>query len=201
MIKQSEPKVFLIRHGSTDFNGESGLSEDRIRGWLDVPLNVKGKEDAHKAAKKLAKEHPEMIYSSDLVRAFETAQIIDKQFHVPIVKSNHLRPWNLGAMQGKYTKDILHELNDMIKFEHKIPKDGESFKTFRVRFLSELQKIVNQAKKDNSTIFITTHYRNLKTCDAWVQKGMPLDFSVDVETMLSDSFKPGEIYEFPMKKE
>jgi broad specificity phosphatase PhoE len=195
----SEPKVFLIRHGSTDLNGESGQSVDKIRGWIDVPLNDKGRADAEDAKKKLKKEHPKKIYSSDLIRAHETAAIIDEDFNIPLETSKSLRPWNLGDYQGKETSKILGELNDLIKHEDKSVKNGESFKEFRVRYLSLMKQIVDQAKKEHCTIFVVAHFRNLKCCDAWVENGMPNDLSIAVEYMLNDKFKPGEIYEIPIK--
>lgn len=202
-MQRKEAKVFLIRHGSTDLNGDSSdTSVDRIRGWIDVPLNDKGREDAKLAAKKLKKEMPSVIYSSDLSRAKETAHIIEQEnaYKAPIVLSKDLRPWNLGIYQGQETKSIIDELNSMVKFDHIIPKDGESFEQFRTRFLSKLSKIIEQAIKDNSTIFITTHYRNLKTCEAWTQAGMNPDLSINIETMITDTFKTGEVYSVDIKK-
>src|SRR6266568_9011797 len=47
-------KLYIIRHGCTDMNGEGNTSADRIRGWSDVPLNDAGREDAVQAGEKLA---------------------------------------------------------------------------------------------------------------------------------------------------
>lgn len=191
-------KVFIIRHGSTDLNKESGTSDDRIRGWIDVPLNDQGREDAEKAATKLDKENPKRMFTSDLIRAEETARIINHNFHVPITISTDLRPWNLGVYQGKKTNDVIHELNDMIKFENKVPKDGESFAQFRMRYLSKLKSIIDMAKTTKQTFFVISHFRNLKTATAWIAAGCPDDLSIDVEEMLSDNFKPGDVFEVPM---
>ena len=197
-LMNKQGKVFIVRHGSTDLNKESGTSDDRIRGWIDVPLNDKGRQDAEKAANKLDKENPKKIFSSDLIRAEETARIINKNFHVPIVISKDLRPWNLGDYQGKKTNDVIHELNDMIKFETKVPKGGESFEDFRVRYLTALKSIVDLAKESRQTFFVISHFRNLKTATAWIAAGQPADLSIDVEEMMSDNFKPGDVFEVPM---
>lgn len=191
-------KVFIIRHGSTDLNKESGTSDDKIRGWIDVPLNDQGRQDAEKAGQKLDEEHPKKIFTSDLIRAEETARIINKNFHVPIVISKELRPWNLGEYQGKKTNDVIHELNNMIKFEDEIPKDGESFKQFRIRYLTALKSIIDLAKESRQTFFVVSHFRNLKTACAWIAAGEPEDLSIDIEEMLSDNFKPGDVFQVPM---
>ena len=47
-------KIILIRHGSTKLNSESGnTSPDKIRGWQDVPLDDRGVQESHEAAKEL----------------------------------------------------------------------------------------------------------------------------------------------------
>jgi broad specificity phosphatase PhoE len=197
-IAKKEPSVVMCRHGSTNFNN-TDKSEDRIRGWIDIPLNDEGRQDASKAGKDLKKKYKlDAIYTSDLVRVKETADIINQRYDLPLIVTSDLRPWNLGVYQGKVTADILPELNDMVRFEDKVPKDGESFKQFRLRFLSKIQKIINDAVRNHQEILVVSHYRNLKTIDAWVSKGMPSDFTIDVDVMLEDKFKPGEIYKIPL---
>lgn len=190
--------VYIIRHGSTDLNKESGNSPDRIRGWVDVPLNDKGREDAEKAAKKLKGQLPSKIYSSDLIRAEETADIINKHFHAPIITSMTLRPWNLGVFQGKETSKVIDELNDHVKNENEPVKDGESFKEFRLRYLGELKKIIDEAKTERKTIFVVSHFRNLKTAMAWCKAGCPDDLHIDLDGFFEDSFKPGNVFEIPL---
>jgi broad specificity phosphatase PhoE len=197
---KSSPKVFIIRHGSTNLNGEGGVSEDRIRGWLDVPLNSSGREDAKKAAKKLSKESPSKIYSSDLVRAHETASIINQEFGVPIVTTKTLRPWGLGVFQGKKTSDVIDELNHLVLNDNEVPKDGESFRNFRERYLKQVKAIMDEAISKNTTLFIVSHFRNCKTYDAWEAKGFPSDFSISDKVMIEDNVKPGEVIQINLDK-
>lgn len=194
----NQAKVLIIRHGSTDLNKEGGTSDDRIRGWIDVPLNDKGRQDAEKAAKKLSHEHPVAINTSDLIRAEETAQIINKEFDVPLDISKNLRPWNLGIYEGQKTKDVIDNLNHLIENENLRPPEGETFKEFRTRYLQELSNIMEQAKVSNVTLFVVSHFRNLKTATAWLAAGAPSDFSIDVDEMMSDNFKPGDVFDMPL---
>lgn len=199
-IKKASGRVVFIRHGATDFNN-TNKSEDRIRGWIDVPLNDEGRRDAEKAAKDSEKYKPVAgMYSSDLIRAKETAQIVNKVLNVPaIVFSSDLRPWNLGDYQGKITADILDELNYMVKNENAVPNNGESFKHFRIRYLSLVDKVIKEALTKGTTLFIVSHFRNLKAVDSWKEKGFPKDFSIDTDTMIKDAFKTGEVYELDLK--
>lgn len=194
----SQPKVFLIRHGHTALNKGGSNDVDRIRGWLDIPLNQEGIEDAEKAAKKLKGQLPKKIYSSDLIRAEQTADIINKNFHAPVILSETLRPWNVGIYTGKPTAEVLPKLNDLAKNGNDPIEDGESFNHFKTRFLSELEKIINEAKSDRCTIFVVTHFRNLKTCESWIAAGQPKDLSIDMKEFFKDSYQPGAIFEVPM---
>jgi broad specificity phosphatase PhoE len=195
--KLKKPQVILIRHGATDLNN-TDKSEDRIRGWIDVPLNDQGREDAAKAAKKLEKVPIDAIFSSDLCRARETAEIINKDHDVPIPSSKALRPWNLGDYNGAITDQVIGKVNALIKTPDVPAPNGESFKTFSVRYLSSLKNIMDQAIQDREIFAITTHLRNLKMCDGWFAAGCPDDYSVDPNVVITDEFDPGGIYEADM---
>jgi len=63
--------IGLVRHGVTDWN-----QQGRAQGQRDVPLNMDGISQANKVAHRLASENWDIIYSSDLMRASATAEII-----------------------------------------------------------------------------------------------------------------------------
>lgn len=195
-----EPRVILVRHGSTIMNS-SDKSKDRIRGWQDIPLDAQGIKDAEKSAKKLAKIPFSIIYSSDLVRALKTGQIINEYHDVPIVTMTELRPWDLGIYHGQITANVIDEINEYMENEDKRPpQSSESFKEFSVRYISCLKKIINQAIKNHEDIIVTTHLRNLKLADGWIKAGMKPDCSVDEKVAQDTEFSPGDIFELPLKK-
>ena len=193
-------KVFLIRHGSTDFNKEGGTSADRIRGWANVPLNDQGREDADKAAKKLSDENPSKIFASDLIRAEETAHILDKEHNAPIILSTNLRPWGLGDLEGKQTKDVEHIMDHYIKSPDEVVPNGESFNTFKNRYLNYLQQIIQKSLQDKNTYFVVCHLRNVKAYLAWEHKGFPENLDININDMINDVVDPGAVIQVKLDK-
>jgi broad specificity phosphatase PhoE len=102
----STTKLFLIRHGQTDWN-----LAGKLQGHADIPLNATGKEQAQKVAQFLRKKQISLqaLYSSDLQRAHQTAQEISKLFALEIILASDLREGHFGKMQGLTNKEI-HEL-------------------------------------------------------------------------------------------
>lgn len=108
-LKCSAPKInaeikakwFLVRHGETNANKNQWLS-----GHKDEPLNENGKEQAEETAKKLVGLDIDLIISSDLSRARETAKIIARKLGVEVVIDKELREKNYGEWEGKTFDEI-----------------------------------------------------------------------------------------------
>ena len=82
--------IILVRHGESLANAQD-ISQGNNDEYSDTPLSKKGKEQAIKVAERLKKEPLDLIYSSDLKRAKETAEIINTLHHVPITSDKILR--------------------------------------------------------------------------------------------------------------
>lgn len=201
LILNPEPHIYIIRHGHTNLNESSGTSVDKIRGWIDVPLNDEGRQDADKARKTLLKEgvKPNKIYVSNLSRTIETAAIINKSFNAPTEETINLRPWDMGDFAGQETKKVLpHMLMYMDNPELVVP-NGESFNKFKIRYISFLQKVIGECQSKKTTILLVTHFRNVKLAQAWITAGMKPDYSIDVDVMNIKDVEPGEVRELPLK--
>ena len=93
-------RIFLIRHGETSAN-----SELRYQGQIDTPLNNLGLQQAKQLAQDLKNVPLSKIYTSDLKRAYTTAQIIAKPHHIKIKKFPKLRERNYS--EGKHPRILL----------------------------------------------------------------------------------------------
>ena len=98
-------EVYLTRHGETDSN-----LKHIIQGQADVPLNQMGKMQAGDLQKDLAKVNFSAIFSSDLSRAFTTAEIVRGDRNLEIHKSVDLRERCMQVWQGNEEKDIVQEI-------------------------------------------------------------------------------------------
>jgi broad specificity phosphatase PhoE len=87
--------LLLARHGETDWNRDG-----RFQGHADPPLNDRGRRQAHALADFLAAEPLEAIYSSDLLRAEETAQIVAMQRGMDVLVDPQLRERDVGEWSG-----------------------------------------------------------------------------------------------------
>lgn len=125
-------EIYLIRHGSTDMN-----EQKLLRGWLDPELSELGLEQSNLLAEFLEDEDVSKIYSSDLQRSLQTAEIIADKVGLEIEATDSLRPINFGDLQGRPLKEILPDLNKLMdgwQFDPNIKApNGESFKSFQDR--------------------------------------------------------------------
>jgi len=96
-------RICFIRHGETDWNVDK-----RIQGHIDIPLNETGRSQAVAMAFNAGHHSFSAIYSSDLIRAFETAQVLAKRESVPVTKLPQLRERHYGFFEGQ-VKDDLHQ--------------------------------------------------------------------------------------------
>lgn len=92
--KNAVKKMFcLIRHGATDW-GKSGVEF----GTADFPLNTEGIKQTRSLARRLKKHKWELILSSDLKRAKETATILSEELQIPLILQSSLRERNHGIL-------------------------------------------------------------------------------------------------------
>jgi broad specificity phosphatase PhoE len=94
--------IFIFRHGETDWN-----KKRRLQGQTDIPLNETGREQARDLAIKLKRYNPEVILTSDLSRAKETAEIVNKIISTSVIKSAELRECSLGDSEGLVQSEVV----------------------------------------------------------------------------------------------
>jgi broad specificity phosphatase PhoE len=92
--------LLLVRHGETDWNREG-----RWQGGSDTPLNDAGREQARAVAEQLDGDI-DAVYSSDLARARETAEIMAAKLGLEVTLDPRLRERGFGAWEGLTTAEI-----------------------------------------------------------------------------------------------
>ena len=98
-----ETTILLVRHGETEWNAAG-----RIQGQTNSSLNDRGRAQANELADRLDGEAITAVYSSDLDRARETAEILAARLDLPVVLDPALRERDFGSWEGK-TVDELEE--------------------------------------------------------------------------------------------
>ena len=161
---------YIFRHGETDHNVDK-----RMQGWLDIPLNQNGIEQATQLAKNLLNVQFDCIYSSPLSRALDTAKIVSKKNHTKIITEDGLKEWNLGVFCGKIVRltdkpadtpvdtstDIVYVPFALISNDDYVPENGESYNMFSKRVHDTIINIAQNT--DAKTIGISTHGGVIKT--------------------------------------
>lgn len=130
-------KVYIIRHGES----ESNLSK-RLTGWSDVPLTEKGKREARSCRRFLSQTRFDRIYTSDLVRARQTAEIAIPDCRYETTPC--LREINVGSLAGRPLHKISAEESTVLRTVGYTAYGGESKDEFseRVRgFLRQLEAL------------------------------------------------------------
>lgn len=132
-------KVFLTRHGESDWN-----AANRFQGHSDRPLTDRGREQAHALAELVAGEGVEAIYTSPLVRALETAQIVAARTGLEVVARDDLREVDTGSWSGLSRAEVQERYPE--RFDLWISggsgwEDGESYEEMGERVLTALREI------------------------------------------------------------
>jgi 2,3-bisphosphoglycerate-dependent phosphoglycerate mutase len=162
-------KLILVRHGKTVLNSLD--DEERLRGWMDIPLDEQGLREAQETAHRVAQHPVEQIYCSDLYRAKQTADAVIRATEAPVAYTSDLRPWNLGELTGQRVKDILPTLLQLeIDLDMPAP-GGESFQTFYTRYSRKLFELLDVAARCSTCIVAVTHHRNLLAAPTILQGG------------------------------
>ena len=149
-------RLVIVRHGETDAN-RTGV----LQGQSNCPLNDNGRRQAAAAAERLAGEHFDAAYSSDLVRAFETAGIVVRSHAgLAVCPVKELREWFLGDMEDRPQTELLKLYpEEMAAFrreacEVRIP-GGESLTEFQARVSNFLTALAD--RNPGKRILLVTH--------------------------------------------
>ena len=154
--------ILLARHGETDWN-----SERRWQGHADRPLNEVGREQARELAETLTDRAIDVVYSSDLVRAHETALIVGQRLGLPVGVDAGLREVDVGDWSGRVHSEIEGLDPDGYRRWREGGKGwagGESYEEMGERVVAAVLGLA--ARHPGETVLIVTHGGSIRACRA-----------------------------------
>lgn len=147
-------KIFFIRHGET-----TGDVEDRYGGDYDDHLSGEGKRQCTALATALATKDIEIIFTSPLLRAQETAEILSQQSVCDVEIIPDLRERNqygiLTGLKKEKAKDLYPTEVEMVKDRLNTIEGAESYQDFSYRVREAFKEVIAHTKY--STIAVVTH--------------------------------------------
>lgn len=164
-------RILMVRHGDTELN-----SALRYWGKSDVKLSARGLSQAERLRDRLTAENIDAIYSSDLVRAMVTAEIIASGHKLRIIPCSELREVNFGELEGLTFEEISEKYPAVAKlWIARSPKlkypGGESRKDFTTRVCSFLRRLKRHGANDS--VLIVAHSGVLRTLICELLKAPP----------------------------
>jgi broad specificity phosphatase PhoE len=167
--------LYLVRHGQTDWNVEG-----RWQGQADVPLNEIGRQQAAQIAHSLSEVGMAAIYSSDLVRARETADALAELTGLEVQLDPRLREIHQGQWQGLLVTDIQDRYGQAFQRRRDdplnvAPPGGETVLQVRERVVDAIEDIVKGHPDERVAVVshgfalavIQVHYQDRPVTDAW----------------------------------
>lgn len=132
--------VIFVRHGTTASN-EPG--NEKLRGWLPIPLNLAGMKESHDTAESLAVvENVKELMCGTLVRVIQSANEIAEVLGMELTPLEELNDWDTGDFAGEDATKARADLHDRIDNPNKAVPGGETFQFFLDRITPLLTKYV-----------------------------------------------------------
>jgi broad specificity phosphatase PhoE len=167
--------LMLARHGQTDWN-----LERRWQGHADPPLNETGRAESRALAVSLANVGLERVYSSDLARARETAEIVGSALELEVLLDPRLREVDVGEWSGLTSAEVAARFPDGYRRRHEGStgwERGEPFEAMAVRVVAAVLSIA--AAHADGRLLVITHGGPLRALwtaargerSAWVNPG------------------------------
>ncbi len=157
-------RIIFVRHGET----REG-KRDIILGSLNGHLTNEGKEEARELAQELKNNNilPDVIVTSPLKRALDTATILSKKLNVGVLENALIQERNAGIAEGKKESEIDWKIYKQKPIERRAHKGGETFLQVQKR----AQKFIRQIQKNkrNKNILVVSHDVFILMCIAIIK--------------------------------
>jgi 2,3-bisphosphoglycerate-dependent phosphoglycerate mutase len=159
------PDLILLRHGQSQWN-----LENRFTGWVDVPLSAKGEAEARAAGEKLRGRRIDLLYTSALKRAIDTATIALEVAGItppPTVRDAALNERMYGDLQGLDKADAARRWGDaQVKLWRRSydvrPPGGESLADTAARVLPFWEARILPDVRAGKNVLVAAHGNSLR---------------------------------------
>ena len=157
-------KLVCVRHGQSLWN-----KENKFTGWVDIDLSEQGKEEAKKAAELLKEYKFDMVFTSVLKRAINTANIIleSNSSKPTILRDKALNERHYGELQGLNKAEIgekvgAEQLHIWRRSYDVAPPEGESLKDTQDRVIPYFESEILPMIKSGKNVLISAHGNSLR---------------------------------------
>jgi broad specificity phosphatase PhoE len=153
IIMKLKNKYFLLRHGQALSNIENVISC-----WpekKEFPLTEEGRVQIRESAEKLSDKKIDMIFSSDLLRTKQTAEIVAEKLGSEIKYDERLREYNVGVYNSKSIFEYFKVFNSQLERFHKKAKEGEDYNDIKKRMRSFIEE--KEKEFGNKNILVVSH--------------------------------------------
>lgn len=176
-------KLYVVRHGETDWNLKHVFQGDQ-----DIPLNDVGRKQAIIVKEKLKDKKIDLCFTSPLIRAYETANIITEK-KIPIFTSSLLTERDFGIFEGTSTSNPIYK----DYWDYKLNLDNNGVESIQDLFkrVSFFLNYIGTAYKDD-TILIVSHGATIRALNYLIA-----GFSED-EKFLEFDIKNCSIFEYDL---
>lgn len=150
--------IYLVRHGETEWN-----KAHRLQGRSDIKLNEKGRELALITGKAFEDRSLDVIFSSPLIRAYETASLIRGHRDTSIVCDDRIKEICFGDYEGKETEELMKDGSGRLQAffgeteKYDPPDGGESIDELRARTQSFLDDKILACENIYDNVMIVAH--------------------------------------------
>jgi broad specificity phosphatase PhoE len=154
--------ILLARHGESDWN-----RTERWQGWTDRPLTPRGREQARGLAARLEEAELDAVYSSDLQRARETAEIVAQSKHLTVETTPDLREVDVGSWSGLTRAEAEARFPALYARWLKGAEgwdDGESYEQMSERVVRAILRIARE--HDGQRVLVVAHGGSIRAVHA-----------------------------------
>jgi alpha-ribazole phosphatase len=185
-------RLLIARHGQTKHN-----LDRRYQGITDAPLNETGRAEAGQLADRLLGEKLDAIYSSDLKRCVQTAELVAKKNNLNINQDGRLREISFGKWEGMSYDEIQAQSPDLLEKwmndpAHIPPPNGETLIQLATRVKSAVEEI--KPRHAEQTVLFVTHGGVIRTL-------LCLSLGIDLNRHLQFESATGSISELSFYEE